>query len=139
MADLFLVYNSTCLAGITETDPEVQLSIGAGPWQVVKVTIVIPPGHAGLTGLQLWYAGGAAIPYDSGWYSGDDDIIPLDLSDTFPQGVPWSVAMINNDVVSHSWQTRWALNYVAPGSVTSAAKQLAVSDIYNAAATLTRG
>lgn len=139
MSDLLLCYNSTCPPSTGTSAPATDLSIGAGPWQLVKATIVIPVGHAFLTGIQLWYAGGAAIPYDSGWICGDDEVYPIELSNAYPQGVPWSVAMINNDVIAHSWQTRWELDYVEPGSVTVAAKQLAASDIYNAAATMGTG
>lgn len=139
MADLFLVSNATCPASTGTSAPVTALSIGAGPWQLAKVTIVIPPGHAMLTGIQLWYGGNTAIPYLSGWYCGDDEVIPLELSDSFPQGVPWSVAMINSDVIAHTWQTRWELNYVAPGTVTTPAKQLAVGDIYSAASDIVTG
>ena len=135
MADVFQAFNTTCAAGVTANNPTVALNVGAGRWQVVKVSIVIPSGHAGLTGLQLWYGGGAAIPYNSGWYSGDGDVIHLELGNDFPPGVPWSVAMMNADYISHSWQTRWEMNYVPDSSAQPSSQPIAVSDIYAAAGT----
>ena len=137
MPDLFQAFNSTCPALTPQTVPVTALSVGASTFQVVKVTIVIPAGHAGLTGIQLWYGGGPAIPYLSGWFSGDDDVIPIILGADFPVGVPWSVAMMNQDVQAHSWQTRWEMDYVAAGATPSANQAAAVSDIYTAASTLT--
>ena len=134
MPDVFQVYNSTVQPGVTVDNPTIADTIDAGPWTVDTVTIVIPAGHAGLTGVQLWYGGGPAIPYDSGWFSGDDDYIPLDLSEIFPPGVPWTVAMINNDVIPHSFQTRWAMSYLTGSSAPVPAAPVNVQDIYSAAA-----
>lgn len=131
MPDVFQTYNTTVNAGVTVANPTVALSVGAGIWQVVKVSVVIPAGHAGLTGIQLWYGGGAVIPFNSGWFSGDDDVIPLELSDAFPPGVPWSVAMINSDVIAHAFQTRWEMNYIQ--SATFATPNVNVQDVYAAA------
>lgn len=131
MPDVFQTFNSTVAAGVTVNAPTVDDVVGAGIWQVAKVSIVIPAGHAGLTGIQLWYAGGPAIPYDSGWFSGDDDVIPLELSGIFPAGVPWSVAMINSDVIPHAFQTRWEMNYIQ--SAAQLPPALTYNDIYAAA------
>lgn len=132
MPDDFRVYNTTVNAGVTTAAPTVTPILPAGIWVVDKVSIVIPAGHAGLTGIQLWYGGGAAIPYLSGWFSGDDDVIPLELSDIFPQGVPWSVAMVNADVIAHSFQTRWEMSYVKGGGGQASYQSLTAADIYAA-------
>jgi|SRR5690348_1440066 len=133
MADVFQVYNTTVQPGTGVNAPTVGLAIGANIWTVSKVTIVIPAGHAGLTGIQLWYGGGPAIPYDSGWFSGDDDVIPLEPSGAFPAGVPWSVAMINNDVIAHTFQTRWEMVYLAGNGRGTPALPMSTADIYAAA------
>lgn len=131
MPDVFQAFDTTVPAGTTTAAPSVQLSVGADIWQVVKVTILIPPGHACLTGIQLWYAGGPAIPYNSGWYCGDDDKIPIELGNDFPQGVPWSVAMVNSDIQSHTFQTRWEMNYIGSNTTATPAQTIAVGDLYN--------
>lgn len=133
MADVFQVFNTSVNAGVGVNAPTVQLAVGANLWQVTKVTIVIPAGHAGLTGIQLWYGGGPAIPWDSGWFSGDDDVIPLEPSGAFPAGVPWSVAMINNDVQTHVFQTRWEMIYAPNNANRQAVTPMSTSDIYAAA------
>lgn len=133
MPDDFRVYNATVNPGVTVSAPTVTPMIPAGAWVVDKVSIVIPAGHAGLTGIQLWYGGGPAIPYLSGWFSGDDDVIPLELSDIFPQGVPWSVAMINSDVMAHSFQTRWELSYIQGGGGQASYQSLTAAAVYAAA------
>lgn len=133
MADVFQVYNTTVNAGVTANAPTVTPVIRASTWQVMKVTIVIPAGHAGLTGIQLWYGGGAAIPYNSGWYSGDDEIHTVMLSDAFPFGVPWSVAMLNNDVIAHTFQTRWEMRIVRDTQGNAIAPPVDVTDVYSAA------
>ena len=133
MSDVFQTYNVYCPALTLESAPVTALNIAAGNWTVDKVTIVIPAGHAGLTGIQLWYGGGPAIPYESGWFSGDDDVIPIQPSNIFPAGVPWSVAMLNNDVIQHGWQTRWELSYLPSGTATSTPTVVTAADVYNAA------
>ena len=139
MSDVFQTFNAYCEPGITEGAPTVSVAIAAGNWTVDKVTIVIPAGHAGLTGIQLWYGGGPAIPYESGWFSGDDDVIPIQPSNIFPAGVPWSVAMLNNDVIQHGWQTRWELSYLPAGAATSTPAVVTAADIYSAANLTTVG
>ena len=134
MADVFQVFNTSVNAGVGVNAPTVQLAVGANLWQITKVTIVIPAGHAGLTGIQLWYGGGPAIPWDSGWFSGDDDVIPLEPSGAFPAGVPWSVAMINNDIQQHTFQTRWEMIYAPNNSGAVAVTPMSTADIYAAAA-----
>lgn len=130
MPDVFQTFNTSVQPATGVSAPTITQVVDASVWQVVKVTLVIPAGHAGLTGIQLWYGGNSAVPYDSGWFSGDDDIIPLELSDAFPAGVPWSVAMINNDVIAHSFQTRWEMNIIRNGGPSPAAAQIALQDIY---------
>lgn len=133
MADAFLVYNVTCPANHPVGNAVTALNVGAGPWRVRKVTLVIPPGHAGLTGIQFWFGGNAAIPYNGGWFSGDDDKQGFEVGDAFPVGVPWSVAMINADFSNaHSWQTRWEMDYVTPSVQATDTTSVALSNVYAA-------
>lgn len=133
MSDLVQVYNYTVAAGITDTAPTVDNAISSGIYEVVKVSIVIPRGHAGLTGIQLWYGQNAVIPYDSGWISGDGEVYPIELSSAYPPGVAWQVAMINSDVNSHNFQVRWEMNYLTTTATTTSATSVTTQAIYAAA------
>lgn len=132
MSDVVQTYNTYAPASTPEATPVIVPTVGGGKWRVTRVEIVIPAGHVGLTGIQLWYGGGPALPYDSGWFSGDNDVIRTSLSDIYPQGVGWSVAMLNNDAIQHGWQTRWFLTYVTASSNLPSAPPLTAADIYNA-------
>lgn len=132
MSDLQQTFDYTCPAGTPETSPVVAKAIQAGPYQVDRVTIVIPPGHCGLTGIQLWYGGNAMVPYDSGWISGDNEVYPYNLSNKYPFGSPWQVATINNDIWDHHWQVRWEMNFTTKAAAQVYAR-LGVGDIYVAA------
>ena len=72
------------------------------------------------------------IPYDSGWISGDNEVYETSLSDKYPLGAPWQVAMLNNDIYDHHFQVRWEMNFV---SIAAAAnfQRIGFGDIYLAA------
>lgn len=132
MSDLQQTYNYTVTAGTTETAPSVQDAIPAGPYRVDRVAIVIPPGHCGLTGLQLWYGGNAMIPYDSGWISGDNEVYTIAYSAKYPPGASWQVAMLNNDVYDHHFQVRWEMVFTSQRAA-SRFMRVGLGDIYIAA------
>lgn len=101
-------------------------SVGAGnPTEVVlpfqggilrHFEIVIPAGHAGLTGISLGYGHRGVIPFGVlAYYSGDDDIIRLDYTDTVP-GVAWSAFLCNGDLQAHVWEVRMAFDEVSGGA-----------------------
>lgn len=69
-----------------------------------KVTITIPDGHAGLTGIGVAFGHNVVIPAnDNAFITGNDWTFPFDLSD-YPNGVQWSVFMCNLDLQPHAWQ-----------------------------------
>jgi hypothetical protein len=69
-----------------------------------KVRILIPAGHAGLTGIALGYGGNNVIPLGTGaFYFGDDREIVLDYTDNVP-GVSWAAFVFNTDSLQHSWE-----------------------------------
>lgn len=113
MSDLQQTYNYTVTANTPETSPTVSDAIPAGPYRVDRVTIVIPPGHCGLTGIQLRYGKTAMIPFDSGWISGDNEVYTIAYSAHYPPGAAWQVAMLNNDVWDHHFQVRWEMNFTS--------------------------
>lgn len=132
MSDLQQTYVYTVTAGTAEDNPTVADAIPAGPYRVDRVTIVIPPGHCGLTGIQLQYGHTAMIPYDSGWISGDDEVYTIAYSNKYPPGAAWEVAMLNNDVYDHHFQVRWEMNFTSK-SAASRFMRIGVGDIYLAA------
>jgi hypothetical protein len=132
VSDLQQTYNYMVPAGTPESNPVIGDAIPAGSYRVDKATVVIPPGHCGLTGIQLWYGGNAMIPYDSGWISGDDEVYPFDYSEAYPLGAPWQVAMLNNDVYDHHFQVRWEMNFVS-AAANAAFQRIGFGDIYLAA------
>lgn len=132
MSDLQQTYTYTVPAGTAETSPDVQNAIPAGTYRVDRVTIVIPNGHCGLTGIQLWYGGNAMIPYDSGWISGNNEVYAMSYSEKYPLGAPWQVAMLNNDIWDHHFQVRWEMNFVT-AVANSNFQRIGFGDIYLAA------
>jgi hypothetical protein len=95
------------------------------PGIVVKVTIVIPDGHAGLTGITLAVAHQPIIPKNrravagEAWkyLEGNDEVIPFDL-DGYPESGAWSAWLYNTDEVPHSWQIRFEVDeYAQPVAI----------------------
>lgn len=132
MTDLQQTFDYTVTAGTPVTAPLVEDAIPRGPYNLARVTIVIPPGHCGLTGIQLWYGGNAAIPYASGWISGDNEVYTVEVSATYPPGAAWQAAMLNNDVYDHHFQVRWEMNLMSKRAA-SRFLRVGLGDIYLAA------
>lgn len=82
----------------------------ATPWQqgdLVGVEIVIPAGHAGLTGLRLAAAHAQVLPYTAGaWIVGNDEKIEWELASYITTGA-WSAFVYNSDVVDHTFHVRY--------------------------------
>lgn len=92
-----------------------------------KVTIVIPDGHAGLTGIALGYGHQPVIPDNRGAFiSGNDETIPFDLTN-YPAGPKWSAFMVNSDQTPHSWEIRFEFDEIrdlpAPSLITPIAPE----------------
>lgn len=111
MADDVQVYDVTCPASRPPTSPLEVTTIPASQFVVVKVWLIIPDGHAGLTGIALAFGHQPVIPSNPGAFiSGNDEEFYIPLRG-YPVGVPWSVFLCNNDNESHSWETRWELEF----------------------------
>lgn len=131
--DRLLVYDVTCNASVAAATPTEVATVPLSLYYVSRVTIVIPDGHAGLTGIALAFGHQPVIPYNAGAYiSGNDEIIPYDLSDAFPAGVSWSVFVCNLDTGPHTWETRWELT-LSTSLAVAVAPQLTAGDILQAA------
>lgn len=91
--------------------------------------IVIPPGHAGLTGIALGYGHRGVIPYgELAFYSGDDDKIERNYTDIVP-GVPWSAFLCNLDLQAHVWEIRFDLDELDTLPASARSAPIAPSDI----------
>lgn len=131
MADLQQTFDYLCPVNTGVGSPLIANAISAGPYRVVKVSVVIPDGHCGLTGIQLWSGGNASIPYESGWISGNNETYEYELSTRYPTGTPWQVAMVNSDIYQHHFQVRWEMNFVTARQARRYVR-LGVGDVYAA-------
>lgn len=120
MADQLFVYDVTAPANTPSTAPVEIAQLAGGLYVVEQVRIVVPAGHVGLTGLALAFGHQPVIPFNTGAFiSGDDEVFDYQLGD-YPNGVPWTVFVCNNDVLAHVWELRWQVNYVSSAPATQA-------------------
>jgi hypothetical protein len=93
----------TCAVSVVPTNPTiVPLGFDGGILRVIR--IVIPDGHAGLTGIALGYGGNPTIPFSlQAYYSGNDREVIIAYTDNVP-GVSWSAFLCNGDLQVHSWE-----------------------------------
>lgn len=112
MPDRVNVANVTCPASTPLAAPVEVFLQQFPPGIPRKLTIVIPAGHAGLTGIAAGYGHQPVIP-DNGaaFIQGDDDVVHLELSN-YPAGPQWSVFMFNLDPEPHSWQVRFEFDEI---------------------------
>lgn len=133
MADQLFVYDVTCPASTPSTSPLEVAQLSGGLYVVEQVRLVLPAGHAGLTGIALAFGHQAVIPYNAGAYiSGDDETFDYQLGD-YPNGVPWTVFLVNNDTQSHIWELRWQVNILNQTPNPTAQTLIDTQDIYSAA------
>lgn len=80
----------------------VPLGFDGGMLRVIR--ILIPAGHAGLTGIALGYGSNPTVPFGRfAYYSGDDREVIIAYSDRQP-GVTWAAFVCNNDLIDHQWE-----------------------------------
>src|SRR4051812_24349081 len=110
MPDRVEVQDISCPAGTATSSPLETALTGVVDCQVVKVTIRIPAGHAGLTGIALGYGHNAVLPRTRGRFiSGDDEIIEYDMSN-YITGPQWAAFTVNADTISHAWEVRFEVD-----------------------------
>lgn len=108
----------TCAASVPESNPTV-VPLGFGGGIVMVIRIVIPDGHAGLTGIALGYGGNAVVPYgDGAYYTGNDREVILEYVDNVP-GVQWQAFLCNLDLQPHSWEVDFDLVEVGATNTTT--------------------
>lgn len=94
----------------TSADTPGVVNLGWPGGIVRRITVVIPDGHAGLTGIALGYGGAPVVPYTQPAYiSGNDEIYHLEWLDRVP-GVPWQAFVCNNDIQTHTFEVRFELD-----------------------------
>lgn len=100
------VFDVAAPAGTAKAAPlEVPTNFQAG--ELVRVRIVIPDGHNGLTGIQLAVAHAQAIPYTAGaWIVGNDDDVAFEAIG-YPNSGAWSAFVYNADIFQHVFHVRY--------------------------------
>lgn len=118
----------TCAANVVATAPtQVPLGFAGGIVRVIR--IVIPDGHAGLTGIALGYGGNAVVPFGvAAFYSGNDREVILHYTDNVP-GVSWAAFLCNLDSQPHSWEVDFDLDDIGAQNSTPAIAPVSSSDI----------
>lgn len=133
MPDRVEVQDIACPAGTTEAAPLETVLDGVVNCQVVRVTIRIPAGHSGLTGIALGYAHNPVLPRTAGRFiSGDDEVIEYDLRD-YIEGPQWQAFTVNHDTISHAWQIRFEVDELTDPAAGIPAEPVGASDIEQAA------
>ena len=118
MPDRVEIHDVTCTQ-FTPANAPVEVLFNDAPGLLVKVTIVIPGGHAGLTGIALGYGHQQVLPRTPGAFiSGDDEEPWYDMSN-YPPGPAWSAFVCNLDLIPHTWEVRLEYNEIT-GPVTVA-------------------
>lgn len=106
MASRVYIFHVTCPAGTAVAAPVTQ-DCSFNQAEVQEIEVIIPDGHAGLTGLQLQQAHQAVIPYNAGGYiHGNDEQLRFAVEDYIDNG-NWQALMYNIDVYDHSWDVRF--------------------------------
>lgn len=114
----------------TAQSAAVEVDVSFAPGKVVGIGLVIPWGHAYLTGLAIAQAHQVVIPYSgSSWFTSDDEKLTFDYNDRIYSG-QWSVFLFNTDLVNpHSWYLRFYVQELTPEQETVAAQQLTPADL----------
>lgn len=132
MAQRVEIFQVTAAAG-TQQAAAAETILEMTPGIVRQLEIVIPPGHAGLTGIAIAQAHQIILPRKGNvWIIGDDDKITWPL-ENFLDADTWSAFAYNTDAVfPHSWYLRFLLDEIeAP--IATGSTPIAVQDIYAAA------
>lgn len=126
---LLQIFDVTCNESVTEANAVEVATVPAGLYAVTKVTIWIPDGHAGLTGIALAYGHNPVVPMNGTFLSANDEVFSFEMGNDYPPGVAWSVFLCNLDLQPHNWETRWELSSLTPSTPTPVAPSLTAADI----------
>lgn len=89
-------------AAFTPTTAPLVTPLNVASVMLVSAQIMIPPGHAGLTGIRLDTSGGTIMPFSNppSWIFGDGRDLTFDLDVQADSQMRW--VTFNNDVNVHS-------------------------------------
>jgi hypothetical protein len=133
--DQVTVQDITCPAN-TPVDAPVEVPLDDFGGNLVTIRLVIPDGHAGLTGISFGYGHNPVIPLNAGAFiSGNDEPMKFDLRG-YPDGVGWSAFVCNLDTQPHTWQVRCEWNDLVSAPAQVSSTPIAPADINAAAAAL---
>lgn len=92
------------LAPVGNPSPGINVPITFTEGIVTGFSIHIPAGHAGRTGLQLWYADNQVIPFKKNTrLHGNKATYHFDTED-YPTGPGWFANVTNTDIHSHTFR-----------------------------------
>lgn len=138
MPDRVETFDVTCAASVPPANA-VEVPFAYAPGIPRRVTIVIPDGHAGLTGIALGYGHQPVLPRTSGRFiSSNDEHISFDLTN-YPGGPLWSAFVCNNDTQSHVWEVILELDEIPEPTPADITAPLPVSSILAAGTTALQG
>lgn len=117
MPDRVNVANVTCPPNTLAAAPVEVFLVQFPPGIPRKLTVVIPDGHAGTTGIAFGYGHNPVLPDNAGAFiSGNDETFSMDLH-SYPAGPQWSVFMCNGDRIAHTWQVRFEFDEITGTTV----------------------
>lgn len=132
MFDREQIQDVVCTQSITPAN-FVEVPFTFPPGVLIGYEIVIPDGHAYLTGIALGYGHNIVYPYGGGsFFEGNDEIVRRFVRDQNP-GVPWSAFVYNQDLQPHAWQVRFLYDELGTDTTSAVTQPLTVADINNAA------
>ena len=137
MADRVEIRSVTCPAATAQTAAiETDLTFPAGV--VREVEIIIPSGHAGVTGIALAQAHQIVIPASGNtWIISDDEEIKWPL-DNFLNSGSWSAFTYNKDATNpHSWYLRFLIDEIGTTVASTQVTPLSAAVIIGAGDTTT--
>lgn len=113
MAERVAHFTVTAPASTPQASP-LEVALTFAPAVVDTVEIVVPSGHAGLTGIALAQGHRAIIPEQTGTFIiADDEVIRWPLEGYLNNGA-WQAFVFNTDVFGHSWHVRFLLSLIRP-------------------------
>src|ERR1700675_3149174 len=86
------------------------------PGIVTAITVEIPRGHAGKTGMAIFYGNAQLIPFDGTAYiKGNGKTTRYEFDDPHPGGIGWFVEHFNGGKRDHPFRVAYELDEIATG------------------------
>ena len=135
MAERVEIFSVACNAGVLQANA-VETALTFDPGVVREIEIVIPAGHAGVTGLAIANAHQIVIPNKgSVWIIGDDEVIRWPMDGYLNSG-SWSAFTYNTDFANaHTWYFRFLIDEIRDTLNATVPTPLTSAQIFDSAAT----